>query len=87
MAMIESLMDIPENQSCYEFLVELVSHPSYDTPKSHIICHIVGSDSPLFKKVIAYLKENTLPPDLSSNQKRTFIRQASRYAIIVNTLY
>jgi len=82
-----SLLEIPENESRYEFLVETVMQPAYDLPETHSICLLVRFDSPWYGKIYTYLKDNTLPPDLSSNQCWTFIHQTSRYTIIVETLY
>jgi len=87
MATIASFLEIPENESRYEFLVESIQQPAYDLPKTHSICLLVRSDSPWYGNIYTYLKDNTFPADLSSNQHRTFICQTSRYTIIADTLY
>jgi len=87
MATIASLLEIPEYESWYEFLVETIQQPAYDLLETHSICLLVGFDSPWYGKTYTYLKENILPPNLSSNQKQTFIWQTSCYTIIADTLY
>lgn len=87
MATIASLLQILEQQSRYEFLVEQLFSPTYDHSKSHVIYALTGSDSPLYGPIYDYLKHNILPIDQSRNQKCNFIRQASRYTLTVDTLY
>lgn len=87
MATIASLLEIPEKHERYKFLVEQLYTPAYEDPQSQLICHVTGPDSPIHGDIDTYLKSNTLPSNLSNNQKRTFIRKASCYTIIANTLY
>lgn len=87
MATIASLIQIPPKKNRYEILVEQLFFPAHDNPESQVICHLVHSDSPLYEKIFAYQKDNTLPSDLSRNQKCKFIRQATLYTLTVDTLY
>ncbi|GLJ52126.1 hypothetical protein SUGI_1108790 [Cryptomeria japonica] len=86
MATIASLIGLPQNETCYEFLVDNLLFPSYEITPTEMIC-VIGPDSQLYGSIFTYLRNNTLPPDLSNNQCRTFIRQSSRYVILANILY
>lgn len=46
MATIASLLDLPQNSTRYEFLVEQLWIPAYDIPESEMICRLVSSESP-----------------------------------------
>lgn len=76
MATIASLIDLPHNETCYEFLVDNLLVSSYEITPMEMIC-VVGPNSQLYGSIFTYLRNNTLPPDLSNNQCRTFIRQSS----------
>lgn len=69
MAISTSLLQIPDKQNLYECLVEQLFSPAYDNAKSQVISALNGSHSPLYGKMYAYHKDNTLPPNLSRNQK------------------
>lgn len=86
MATIASLIDLPQNETQYEFLVDKLLAPSYKITPIEMIC-IVGLDSQWYGLIFTYLCNNILPPDLSNNQHRTFIHQTSHYIILANTLY
>ncbi|GLJ53605.1 hypothetical protein SUGI_1143560 [Cryptomeria japonica] len=87
MATIASLLNLPQNSTRYEFLVEQLWIPAYDIPESKMICCLVGSESPWYGEFYTYLRDHTLPPNQSNNQRKIFIRQTARYTIIVETLY
>jgi ribonuclease HI len=87
MATIASLLQIPDKRCHYEFMVEQVFTPSYDDPESQVISHLTGSNVSPYEIIYAYLRDNTLPHDLSCNQKCNIIRQASHHVIIVDILY
>lgn len=76
MATIASLIDLPPNETRYEFLVDNLLVPSYEFTPTEMIC-VVGLESQLYGSIFTYLRDNTLPPNLSNNQRRTFIRQSS----------
>lgn len=69
MAMIASLLQTWENQDHYEFLVEELFYPGHESLDTQIIFHHVEPDSSCYGKIYTYLKDNTLPFDLSMNQK------------------
>jgi hypothetical protein len=73
MATISSLLDIPKNVSQFEFLVEQLLIPAYDIPESEMVCKLVGSNSPWYQDIYDYLKSQTLPSNLSNNQRKSFI--------------
>lgn len=86
-ATIAYLLQIQENQDRYKYLMKELSHHSYDCLDSQIICHLVGPDSSHYGQICTYLKDGTVPLDLSKNQKQNFIRQSAHYTIVTNTLY
>ncbi|GLJ24297.1 hypothetical protein SUGI_0463540 [Cryptomeria japonica] len=86
MATIASLIDLSPNETRYEFLVDNLLDPSYEITPTKMIC-IIGPESQLYGAIFTYLRDNALPPDLSNNQPRTFIRQSSQYVILVDILY
>lgn len=67
MATNASLLQIPDRQNYYEFLVEQLFSLAYDNSKSQVIYTLDSSDSPLYGKIYTYLKDNTLLRDLSHN--------------------
>lgn len=77
MTTIASLLDLPHNSTCYEFLVEQLWIPTYDIPKSEMICHLIGSKSPWYGEFYTNLYDHTLPPNQSNNQRKTFICQTA----------
>lgn len=87
MVTIASLLQRLEQQTHYEFLVEQLFSPTYDNLNTQVIFHLVAYESPTYGKSYTYLKDNTLPPDLSRNQKWNLIRQVAQYTQTVNTLY
>lgn len=87
MATLASLLQTQENQERFEFLVEEFFYPAHNCPNSQTICHLVGHDSSHYGQTYTYLKDNILPPNLSKNQKRNFIRQSSHYTLVMDTLF
>lgn len=61
--------------------------PTYKIPSFEYVCMIVGPESPWYREVYAYLHDQYMSPNLSCNQQKTLIRQASRHTIIADTLY
>lgn len=72
MATIASLIDMPQNTTHCEFLVDNLLVPTYEIPPFELIC-VIGLDSPWYDEILTYLCDNTLPPTLSNNQCHTFI--------------
>ena len=87
MATIASLLDVEDTKARFEFLVEPVSYPSYDDPNTQIIGYINGQDSPPYGDLYGYIKTNTIPSNLSHNQKCNFLHWIAYYILIVDTLY
>lgn len=87
MATLASLLQTQENQQRYEFLVEELFHLAFNCPDSQTICQLIGHDSSHYGQTYTYLKDNSLPPDLSKNQKRNFICQSSHFTLIADTLF
>lgn len=86
MATVGYLLDILSNVTHFEFLVEKLMVLSYEIPLSKCVCVIVGPNSLQYKDIYAYLHDNYLSPNLSYNQHKTLIRQASKYVIFGDTL-
>lgn len=87
METISSLLYIPNNVPQYEFLVEQVLVPAFDIPESKMVCELVGLNYPWYKEFYDYFHSHIIPLNLSTNQSKTFIHKASRYAIIDDTFY
>lgn len=87
MTTIGSLLNMPASETQFEFIIEQLMLVAYETPLLEYVCAIVGPESPWYNKIYTYLHTQYMSPYLSRNQKKTFIRQASRYTIIVDTLY
>lgn len=87
MVTIGSLLNMPANETQFEFNIEQLMLPGYETPLTEYICAIVGPESPWYNEIYTYLHTQYMSPDLSRNQKKTYIRQASRYTIIADNLY
>ncbi|GLJ30929.1 hypothetical protein SUGI_0616100 [Cryptomeria japonica] len=87
MATIASMLNMPHNMDKCEFLVKQLLVPSFDIPTADVMCVLVGPNSPWYNDIYQYLKSQTLPPNLSANQHRAFIRQIAKYVIIADTLY
>lgn len=64
---IESLLDIPNNASQYEFLVEQLLIPMFNVLEINLVCELVHLESPWYKEIYSYLQDQIIPPDLSLN--------------------
>jgi hypothetical protein len=82
MVTIGSLLDITNNILKHEFLVEQLLVPSFKVPKSKFVCEIVGLSDPWYHEKISYLKHEILPKNITSNLKRTFVKNTSHFFII-----
>lgn len=49
LATIGYLLHIPNNVSQFEFLAEQLLVPTYDIPKSEMVCELVGPNSPWYQ--------------------------------------
>lgn len=66
---LASLLQLLKQHEQYEFLVEEVVQPVFTQPNSLILCHLDDPDSLWYNPIITYLCDNTIPSDLSHNQK------------------
>lgn len=57
MTTIASLLQIPNKQIHYDFLVERLFSPAYDNSASQVIYVLTGSNSPLYGTIYDYLKK------------------------------
>ena len=65
MATLASLLQMPENDLRHEFLVDTLHYPAYDTPKTRMICSIVGHDSSRYHHIYSYLRDQIIPDGLT----------------------
>ena len=86
MATITSMIDMPQNVECREFLMEHLLIPTLKLPQSKFVCELVGPNSMWYQDIYDYLHAQILPPNLSKNDHRALIHQAARYVIIDDTL-
>ena len=67
MAIITSMIDMPQNLEQYEFLVEQFFIPAFELPQSKFVYKLVGPNSPWYQDIYDYLHAQILPLDLSKN--------------------
>ena len=65
MATISSLLEIPQEATQYEFLVEQLLTPAYETDNSNRVCILVGPQSTWYHEIHAYLKDGIISPHLT----------------------
>lgn len=87
MAIVGSLLYMPNNEIQFKFIVEQFMVPVYEIPSLEYVCVTVCPKSPWYNEIYTYLHNQYMSPNLSSNQKKTLIHQASRNTIIADTLY
>ena len=69
MATLASLLQLPDQNEKYEFLVEELVKPTFDLLDTQIISLLHGHDSPWYGPIYTYLKNQTLPMDQTRAQK------------------
>ena len=57
MATLASIIQLQEHESWFEFLVEELHHPAYDSLDNQVIYTIVGHDSSRYAIVFSYLHD------------------------------
>ena len=67
--------------------METLLYPTYDSPKSRMIYSIVGHNSYFYHHIYSYLHDQTIPNNLTQNEKHHLICNASWYVIIVDNLF
>lgn len=77
MATIGFLLDIPQNISKYEFLVEQFFIPTFKTSESKLVCVVIGLESPWYQDTYSYIQNFIMPPHLTSTQRKIFIHRTS----------
>lgn len=87
MVIVGSMLHILPGNNDMSFFVEKLRQPAYDMPKSCLACDFVGPNSPWYKPIFTYLKDNVFPPDISYSKKQILIHQISRYTLLGGTLY
>lgn len=65
MAIFASLLQLPDQQERYEFLVEEVVQPKFTQLESHISFLLDTPDSHCNDSIFAYLCDNIMPSNLS----------------------
>lgn len=60
---------------------------TYDIPQLECVCMIFGPESPWYNDIYPYLHDQYMSLDLSHNQCKALMHQASRHVIIADTLY
>ena len=61
MATLASLLQLEKHESKFEFLVEELHHPIYDSQESHVICTLVGRESSCYGALYSYLCDGIIP--------------------------
>jgi len=87
MATLASILQLQEHESRFEFLVEELCHPSYDSSDNQVIYTIVGHDSSRYTAIFSYLYDQVIPKTLTHNQKCQLICNASHYTLVSGDLY
>ena len=87
MVTLASILQLQEHESCFEFLVEELRQPTYDSPDNQVICTVVGHDSSHYANIFSYLHDQILPKNLTCNQKFQFLRNVSHYILVFGDLY
>ena len=55
MATLASILWLEEHESHFEFLVEELCYPAYDSPNNWVIYIVVGHDSSQYATIYSYL--------------------------------
>lgn len=66
MATLTSIPELQEIEFRYEFLVEDLHCPTYDSPSSQMVCSIIGHDNHIY----SYLRDQIILDNLTRNEKR-----------------
>lgn len=67
--------------------MEELQYLAYDSPESQIIYSIIGHDSSRYNHIYSCLRDQIIPSNLTRNEKRNLIQNASRYVTIANDLF
>ena len=87
MATLASIPWLEEHESCFEFLVEELHYPIYDSPNNQVIHIVVGHDSSRYATIYSYLQDQIIPDNLTRNKKCQLIYNASHFTLVSGDLY
>lgn len=87
MATLASILQLQEHELRFEFLVEELCHPTYDSSDNQVICTIVGNDSSRYATIFSYLHDQVIPETHTCKQKCQLLRNASHYTFVSSDLY
>lgn len=57
MATLASILQLQEHESPFEFMVEELRQPAYDSSDNQVICIVVGHDSSRYAVIFSYLRD------------------------------
>ena len=87
MATLASILQLQEHESRFEFLVEELCHPAYDSSDNQVIYIVVGHDSSRYMAILSYLCDQVIPKTLTRNQKCQLLHNAPHYTLVSGNLY
>ena len=87
MATLASLLQLEQHESRFEFLVEELHHPIFDSSESHVICTLVTRESSRYGAIYSYLRDGIIPDTFTRSERWNLIRNASRHTLIFGDLY
>lgn len=87
MDILASILQLQEHESWFEFQVEELCHPAYDSSNNHVICTIFGHNSSHYAPIFSYLPNQVIPKILTCNKKWKLLYNASHYTLVSGDLY
>ena len=84
---LASLLQLEQHESRFEFLVEELHHPIYDSQESHVICTLVGHETSHYGAIYSYLYDSIILETFNQFEGRNLIRNASHHSLISGDLY
>ena len=76
------ILQLQGHESFFEFQVEELNHLTYDSHDDWIIFTIVGHDSSCYSTIFSYVRDQTIPKNLTCNKKCQVIRKALHYTLV-----
>ena len=87
MATLSSFLQLQWHESKFEFLVEELHHPIYDSQEIHVVCTLVGHESSCYGFIYSYLHDGTIPKTFNWYECRNLIQNASCHSLISRDFY
>lgn len=87
MTTLASILQLEECESRFQFLVEELHYPPYESPGNCVIFTIIGHDSSHCAKIYSYLCDQIISYSLTHNKKWQLIHNVSCYTIIFGDLF